>query len=296
MIYGIYKSIAGTYYDSLITGCGSDSVHSTLLTVNLTYSITDPAIAICNGDSVSIYGTFRSVAGTYYDSLTTINSCDSVYSTVLTVNPIYNITDPAIDICNGDSVSIYGIFISVAGIYYDSSTTVNNCDSIISTTLTVNPLPLKPTIIQNGNNLASSGAVAYQWYYYDTLISSATSQFYTAVQSGFYLVMITDVNGCSSRSDPVYVDITAVKELTLLNNISIYPNPNTGELIVEITNYGLRIMNCELRLYNILGDEIIKFKIVNQKSKIDLSAYAKGIYTLKIISNEGVINKKIIVE
>ena len=70
-------------------------------------AITDPDISICNGDSISIYGTFRNVAGTYYDSLLNVNGCDSVHSTVLTVDqlPTVNLGADTI-ICNGCSITL----------------------------------------------------------------------------------------------------------------------------------------------------------------------------------------------
>ena len=85
-----------------------------------------------------------------------------------------------------------------------------------------------------------------------------------------------------------------IEEGAILNSLNIYPNPNNGEFTVEI--YDVRITNYELRVYNILGDEIIKFKIVNQKSNIDLSQYPKGIYNLQVVSDRVIFNKKVIIE
>jgi len=56
----------------------------------------------------------------------------------------------------------------------------------------------------------------------------------------------------------------------------------------------------KIKLLSITGqviyeDNISQFKKTYHK-KIDLSNYAKGIYTLRIISNEGAINNNIIIE
>ena len=108
--------------------------------------------------------------------------------------------------------------------------------------------------------------------------------------------MITDADGCSAMSDSIYVDVTAIKPIDFLSHLNIYPNPNTGELIVEIDDLCQPVCEYELRLYNMLGTELLKFKISNQKSKIDISSYAKGIYNLQLSAKEGVINKRIIIE
>jgi len=129
---------AGTYTISLIANYESCSDSSSvIITVNPTYSYSDPAVDICNGDSMMIFGNYQTTAGTYYDSLITVNGCDSIHSVVLMANPIYSISDSPLDICNGDSVLIYGTYRNTAGTYYDSLTTIDGCDSTFTTNLTV---------------------------------------------------------------------------------------------------------------------------------------------------------------
>lgn len=73
----------GTYNVMLIVfwSCSSDTVY---LSVTI-YSplITSKNISICNGDSIFLQGDFQTSGGTYYDSLETINGCDSITSTEL---------------------------------------------------------------------------------------------------------------------------------------------------------------------------------------------------------------------
>ncbi|MBW8051597.1 MAG: T9SS type A sorting domain-containing protein [Cytophagales bacterium] len=297
LIYGTYRTAAGTYYDSLTTVAGCDSVYSTALTI-IIYNIIDPAVETCNGDSSLIYGTYRTTTGTYYDSLTTVNGCDSIHSTALTVNPTYNISDPAVAICNGDSALIYGTYRNTAGTYYDSLSTVSGCDSIITTGLTVNPLPAIPVITQNGDTLASSIANSYQWYYYDTLLIGANSQSYIPVKSGLYFVEITDTNGCTSISAAFSVTISSIKEDESIYGLKIYPNPNTGKfnIVMNIT----QAENLELKIVNNLGQVLFRenlkqFKGIYEK-QLDLNKYPAGIYNLQLISKKGVINKQIIIE
>ncbi|MFH1321438.1 MAG: T9SS type A sorting domain-containing protein [Bacteroidota bacterium] len=64
----------------------------------------------------------------------------------------------------------------------------------------------------------------------------------------------------------------------------------------EITNPG----DLEIKLLNVIGQVIYeeglsKFAGAYQKT-IDVGKYAKGVYTLQLISDEGAINRKIIVE
>ena len=142
LIYGILKSVSGTYYDSsIVNGC--DSIHSTVLIVNPTYSTQDPTVRLCVGDSAMIYNIYRSVSGTYYDSLNSAYGCDSVhYTELLTDTSAYLEITADISICDGDSILIFGEYRNLAGDYHDSLNTVYGCDSVIKTTLILKPLPV----------------------------------------------------------------------------------------------------------------------------------------------------------
>jgi len=145
----------GIYYDTLVSINGCDSVIITELTVYPVYSISNPQ-TICNGSSYTINGNSYTTEGIYYDTLASINSCDSVIITELTVFPVYSISNPQ-TICNGSSYTINGNSYTTAGIYYDTLTTVNGCDSIIITALTVDSLSSEPTIIIASQNPVCSG-------------------------------------------------------------------------------------------------------------------------------------------
>ncbi|MBW8060740.1 MAG: T9SS type A sorting domain-containing protein [Solirubrobacterales bacterium] len=347
LIGGAWQTAQGTYYDTLPTVNGCDSVLATTLTVNLTYNVSS-SDTICDGDSLYIGGAWQTAQGTYYDTSATVNGCDSVIATTLTVNPTYNVsssdticagdsvfiggawqTTPGIyydtstvngcdsiiittltvnqndtitaakSICFGDSIFLGGAYQTNAGIYYDTYPSGQGCDSVVITTLSVNPLPPPPTVTINGNQLASSPANAYQWYYYDTLIVGAISQFYTATQTGFYSVMIADINGCWSVSNPYFVTVTSINEIEFLNNLNIYPNPNTGELMIEMLVLN-EVKELQIKLLNLKGQEIYKEKLYQYsgflQKKIDLILYPKGVYILQVITNNVVVNKKVVFE
>ena len=288
----------GAYSITLIAinANGSDSIVTTLI-VSPTYSISDPTVATCNGDSISIYGTFRSVAGTYYDSLTTINGCDSVHSIVLTVNPIYSIGTPDETICGGDSVLIFGIYRTTAGTYYDSLTTVNSCDSIRTTTLTVYPLPTvdlgADTMICNGCSIildAGTGLASYNWS------TGENTQTITVDSAGTYIVQGNDANGCTG-GDTIVVDIVSgVGELSNDENINIYPNPNTGVFNIEINLQKNTMLS--IKLYQMTGQQVFAEAINNitgfYSRQIDMSKHAKGLYYVQIVTDSGVLTRKVV--
>ncbi len=136
---------AGTYYDSLQSIFGCDSIYILHLFVNPVYEF-DSTATICAGDTFIWRGNNHITAGVYYDSLQTITNCDSLFVLNLNVNPAYHlVTDK--NICAGEVFNWRGNDYSATGLYYDSLQTALGCDSIYILNLKVNPLP---TITING--------------------------------------------------------------------------------------------------------------------------------------------------
>jgi uncharacterized protein (TIGR02145 family) len=77
----------------------------------------------------------------YEVTVTALNGCTSAGSIyVYTLPGIVSYVDTSF--CEGDSVLIHGTWYSQSGSYLDSSVTAAGCDSIISVSLTMHPLPL----------------------------------------------------------------------------------------------------------------------------------------------------------
>ena len=74
--------------------------------------------------------------------------------------------------------------------------------------------------------------------------------------------------------------------------ISIYPNPATNAVIVELTNE-LRNVKAEIRSIN--GQVISVASITNQKSTLDISNLSSGIYFLRLFSDNLDVTEKIVV-
>ena len=128
---------SGIYYDSLQTVHGCDSIYKLEMTYNPTYFFPETA-TICQGETYLWHDYEYTTAGIYYDSLTTLTSCDSVYELTLTVNPSYDMTEEA-TICQGEKYEWHGQSLTESGRYNDTLHTINGCDSICTLVLTVNP-------------------------------------------------------------------------------------------------------------------------------------------------------------
>ena len=111
------------------------------ITIHPTYDIIIDA-EICLGDSYTLPdGVIVFTGGTYVADLNTTKGCDSVITTNLIVNPVYNYTLTP-NICDGSSYTLPdGTAVTDAGTYINAFTTAAGCDSIYTVTLTVNPVP-----------------------------------------------------------------------------------------------------------------------------------------------------------
>ena len=84
----------------------------------------------------------------------------------------------------------------------------------------------------------------------------------------------------------------------IIQNLDMYPNPTTGEFFVNFQSE--EVQNIEIELKNTIG-EIIYFEdlgkfIGEYTQKFNLLNYSKGIYFLEITTNNGVVNKKLILQ
>ena len=82
--------------------------------------------------------------------------------------------------------------------------------------------------------------------------------------------------------------------LTPKLEIYMYPNPSDGKFTLLIMDDEFRMMNYEIKIYNVLG-ELVFESLINNAS-IDLSNHPKGIYTVVISSKEKTVYKKLFIQ
>lgn len=177
LLFGNYQYQAGTYQDTLTAVNGCDSVLSQGLIVHPHLTNNLPVISLCQGDSTSIFGSFRSTSGLYFDTLNTVYGCDSILIQELSVDSVLNVSLPGVSICLGDSVLLFGSYQSLPGSYYDTLTSTFGCDSIVEVNLVVNQ-PATTTLssqhICTSDSLLIFGNYQQQaGWYYDTLQTTA---------------------------------------------------------------------------------------------------------------------------
>ncbi len=133
---GFEVSEAGVYTQSLQTINGCDSIVTLTLNVNPTFN-TELVATICEGQVYNENGFNVSEAGTYTQTLQTVNGCDSIVTLVVTTYPTFDTTITA-TINAGETYTEFGFNESEAGTYVQNLQTEFGCDSTITLILDVN--------------------------------------------------------------------------------------------------------------------------------------------------------------
>ncbi|MNU77255.1 C protein alpha-antigen precursor [compost metagenome] len=184
-------------------------------------------------------------SGSYTVQITNASSCQSAASlaTTVTVNPLPATptitTSGATTFCDGGTVTLtssagiaylwsngattQSINVTTSGSYTVQVTDGNGCQSVASavTTITVNPLPAKPTITAGGSTnfcfgqtvtLTSSAGTSYLWS------TGETTQSIVVGTSGSYTVQVTNAFGCLSiPSNPRNVTVNVTVSTPSIN-------------------------------------------------------------------------------
>ncbi|MDR1725751.1 MAG: gliding motility-associated C-terminal domain-containing protein [Bacteroidales bacterium] len=148
---GVPLTASGIYHLTLTTQTGCDSIIFLHLTVNPTWdTIIDTAI--CQYEEYEFFGNYYDSAGDYKETFTNVYGCDSNYTLHLTVKPIYTDTIKA-NIFTGKYFNLFGFNESEEGIYNNTFTGVNGCDSIIVLDLSVVNIVFPNVITANGDGI-----------------------------------------------------------------------------------------------------------------------------------------------
>jgi gliding motility-associated-like protein len=258
-------SVAGIFNVTLAITNDSNCVDSITipLTINPSFSIVQNQ-TICQGDSILLGGSFQTVSGNYIDSLQTPNGCDSIVTTTLSVvNNFINST--TVNVCQGQSVFLGGGNQTIAGIYVDTLQSISGCDSIVTSTLIVNPVPIiiasndTSIIACSSVQLGVTGASNYTWSPINDLSCINCSNPIATPNSSIIYTVTSTLNGCSSSDD---VNVTVDGESTL-----IIPNiftPNFDGLNDGFNLQGGCLISVDKKIYNRWGELLFQSNQINE--------------------------------
>lgn len=166
---------------------------------------------------------------------------------------------------------------------------VDDGDNTVSDeiTITVNPTPATPIVVQQGNILVSTASTGNQWYNVAGIIEGATGQSYEPMATDDYYVIVTSEFGCESEPSNIYHFVyTGIIDISGDKNLVIYPNPFKESFTLD---YSVKSSsNVTINIYNTYGQVISTLQnnmSVNSGSHrltFDASNLLPGVYYCKI--------------
>lgn len=283
-----------TYVGGSAGGCDS------IVTLNLT--VLSPAmgtdVQIACGSYTWIdnqtYTTNNNTA-TYTITGGAANGCDSIVTLNLTILP------PAM---GTDVQTACGSYVWIDNQTYTANNNTatytiiggaaNGCDSIVTLDLTI--INLAPQVVNNGDATltCSNTGVTYQWIDCDNanaLINGATNPTFSPLTNGNYAVIITD--GTCSDTSACETVMNLGLQTQVQENLSVYPNPATDLVIIDLKTLGKGTIIVED-----LNGKIIKQEEYNNEEKVllNFSAVPKGIYLIKVNTTDHLYIQKVVIQ
>lgn len=154
--------------------------------------------------------------------------------------------------------------------------------------ITVGPVPVIPELSVSGSIFSTSASGNLQWFFNGQAIAGATGTSIEAINPGSYTVVVTNANGCSSRSNPeVIAGLEDASEV--LSGVLVFPNPAKEYTIIQ-NNTNEPIV---YQLFDQLGRLQLAGSVVKSEY-VSLSDLSSGIYLIQIRSSKSIKNIQLI--
>ncbi len=148
----------------------------------------------------------------------------------------------------------------------------------------------------------STNAVEYQWNFGDgSGLDPTVDPIHVYTEEGTYTITLTAINyNCTTNtSQTIIVEEfgVGIGEILSDNGLTVYPNPNTGLFTVELELAESSDLDVELN--NVLGQRVYQTTLQQQKywrEDFNMTSYVRGVYLLRITTDKGLLQRRIILE
>ncbi len=265
-------------------------------------------------------GTDYTESGSYQYTSQTATGCDLVTTLQLIIKPLpvviakttYN------EVCAGQRVLLFGYGAAAyqwnhgvsdrrlftpdsTRTYTVTGTDTNGCVNTASVAVVVNQLPevslefSGDTVLCEGSPVVTlDGGLPQGGTYSGEGVNNGQFVPQSILGTKVISYVYTDQKGCSDTATAsITVELCAgIDENGLENTISVYPNPASTIVSVNVTVSGAH----ELVLRNVQGAVVLKQQFETSTATINLDGIAKGMYVLSVKTNDKTRVQKLVVE
>jgi hypothetical protein len=193
------------------------------------------------------------------------------------------------------------------GTYEVTVTDADGCTALGSVTLTA-PEAVESTldllVNESGSNqdgaiavTISGGVAPYSFAWIDgqgSVISDEED--INGLSAGNYSLFVTDANGCESQFSYTIQSIVKVNDELLAARLSLYPNPSNGEVTLELAD--VPASKVALTVFDVHGKVVLlqpSTDLSAGRCTVDLTHAANGIYLVRIMVNDQVVSKRLMI-
>ncbi|MBK8489694.1 MAG: HYR domain-containing protein [Saprospirales bacterium] len=205
-----------------------------------------------------------------------------------------------------ETASIEGLS---AGIYDVLVTDATGCEYTVQVEVGEFPaIDLVVDEVTNAQNGGQNGAIqitvgngtppfTFEWRDQEQYLYS-TAEDLVNVPAGEYTCSITDANGCVFISDPIVVEnVSGTSEPAWANGVWVYPNPADKQFFVRIQLEEAAMVQWEVHdVRGVVTAKNLTAFATSQFIPISVSHWAPGIYYLRLIINEEVLIRRVVIE
>ncbi len=148
----------------------------------------------------------------------------------------------------------------------------------------------------------SLNAEEYLWDFGDgTALDPTVDPIHVYSTEGNYTITLTAINyNCTTTTTQNIVVVpfgVGIDENSLNEQLSVFPNPNSGQFTVELELS--QASDIAIELNNVLGERVYQTNVAQRnywRKEFDLASYVKGVYLLSISTKNRVLHRRIILK
>ncbi len=194
-----------------------------------------------------------------------------------------------------------------SGLYYVFVLDGNGCidSSMVGSPIEITVWDPEPIVSQSGDELTCTNVnefTSIQWHLSSSPsnpgspIPGATGAVHTADTSGYYRACVIDDEGCEGCSPWFELRGVGIDEANFNGEVSVYPNPNNGEITLEVEMQNEAELS--VGLYDMIGKQVWLDsdlgQITSLRKQYDLSQIPDGVYFIRIHADDQMMVQKLI--
>jgi hypothetical protein len=284
---------SGNYSEMLTGSTGCDS------TVTLDLNIVSPNDLTTNQTTCDTYtwgvnGQTYTASTTVVETLTTSQGCPYLHTLNLTINNGVSATED-VDACGSYVWPVNGLSYTISGLYSETLTATNGCDSTLQLNLNIIPILSADITDNQDGTLSTTAPQNLQWYDCDNGVNLAgeSSPTFAPTVNGTYAVIVSDFGfACPDTSDCISIDYLDINSNGPINSgISIEPNPTSGQITVSLPSNSASSF---IQIVDAQG-KLIQSRQVTGNDPVNIAIDAKpGIYFVKAETEIGSFTERIL--